>query len=500
ASIAIVLDDYEKAVEYLIAAARRASVYGIHYETINILTYALGVAEDNRISDSQLAELYRMRGDIYVREGVVSASALDYEAASKLCAPDSGSHIDIELRKCRLLSDSGSIDETLDILNGINIEAIPQKIKVSRDIEEAYGDVYRSSNKPGTAESHYGRALELAEEKDVLYRLLTKLGQIKSAIGDTNGAIELLEKAYYLGQEIDDYILTAEAALKLSKILPYRLDVERSIYLAQQALRRYLDIYDYKNAADSYSSLANTALLAGDIDDFSENVERGKNTLAKHPKNNILVRFYLLQARFKLIIGDEDGFNEVIKHRSLKLRCLEDPETAIAVYLLKSEFATQITRDFENALRYVQKAMLILDKHAVLRLTRHAGITYAGVQRELGKPIEALRTLSNPELRDYINNNQLLQLDYYRVLGLALADTGKKEEGVSKLKLAAALSKDNRVKYSEGRAYIEMAPILGDDEAIDVVNRAVWLFDSMDSLFWRKRAEGVLSRPGKAGI
>lgn len=481
----------EIAARALLASARRAHLYGIPYDAIILLTSALELKKNDDLTNDLLFELYSIRGDIYESERVFSGAKQDFESALKLTEPYTDQYIRLSLKRCKLFIDNGQLDKASECLNAGEAAIDSEKLAETPYVYEIRGDLYRSTNKPAAAKSNYEKALSLNRDTYTKLGLLKKSGIVRLAIGDINGAIYQNNEALELAEKEGNPKMEADAALELSKSLPYRLDFDRAVYLVRHALDWYESVADYRAQALSYLSLANLGLFTANSEMFFEYTERGKRLLEKAPDNDLTAWLFWMKAYFDMTMGDEAGFIENTSQRSLKINRLEGLAADIAVYLLISNFEANIKGNFAEALKAAKKAKLLLANCSNWNYRAYTDLALATALRGLGKKDEALSILLKDKLRDLAMSNALFQIDYFMILGLLLAETGDKEEGIRKVRLAASIAKDGGIRFLEARCYIELASILSGEESYDVLDRAVWLFTTIGNDFWRERAESL---------
>ncbi len=491
AHIASLAREPEITARALLASARRAHLYGIPYDAISLLTSALELKKEGNLTNDLLFELYSIRGDIYESEGIFSGAKQDFESALELTEPYTDEYIQLNLKICRLFIDNGQFDKAYECLKTGRATIESEELAKTPYIYEIHGDLYSSTNKPAAAKSNYEKALLSNPDIYNRFELLRKSGIARLAFGDINGAIYQNNLALELAEKEGDPKMEADAALQLSKLLPYRLDFDRAVYLARHALDWYESVADYRAQAYSYLNLANLGLFTANNEMFLEYIERGQRILEKAPDNNLTAWLYWMKAYFNITMGDEAGFIENTTQRSIKINRLEGPAADIAVYLLISNFEANIKGNFEEALKAAKKAKLSLDNCGNWDYRAYTDLALATALRGLEKSNEALSILLNDNLRDLAMSNALFQIDYFMIVGLLLTETGDKEEGIRKVRLAASIAKDGGIRFLEARCYIELASILHGEESYDMLDRAIWLFTAIGNDFWRERAESL---------
>jgi diguanylate cyclase (GGDEF)-like protein len=259
----------------LTSRARLLVVSGDSVQAAQLYDRAASIAEDTR-DDEMLAEVLLSRGYLRELRGNYALGLADLRRAQALFEQS-----DMPLRALLALNAiaiaynrMGDADEATHIFEGTLVALRNAGFKRDEAVTLlAQGEAYENLQQPTLARNAFQAALELSKQMDNARGqayALRGLASVASSNANPHGALELLDRASALQQQISDARLQAEIELTRGVALHRLSRLRQSFGALMQALGLFRQIGSQSELASTYGELAG---VSGELGNWREAYE-----------------------------------------------------------------------------------------------------------------------------------------------------------------------------------------------------------------------------------
>jgi tetratricopeptide (TPR) repeat protein len=356
----------EKALPYLIKAARQAKEDYSNDEAIRFYSEALELEED----PENRAKIFEEKGDIYELIGDYDKSIESYKMALEL-TKKKNKIAEIKTKISHMYFRKGEHDESLKLSNEALDLVKGKECKEEALAINAIGNVHWLKGEYDKAVEEYEKSLKIREkihDMDGIATSLHNIGILHYWREDYEKALEYLEKSKAISEKNDSLYSLSYCLLSIGYVYEHTQEYDKALKIYENTIKIIERIGSLREMSWYYSNIAEVYFRTGDLKkafDFCNLTFDISNKI--HAKESIGNAKYVLG----MIYREQKKWKESIENFEANIRILKDfgDRWHLGDSLYEFGLMWKAKGDSEKAKSYLSKAQ---DVFTELKLNKHA--------------------------------------------------------------------------------------------------------------------------------